>query len=89
MSEFLARLMAPKQLVFERIEHRAPGPHEVSAKTLYSAISAGTELAAFDGLPPLSSAPAYPRLMGYCNIARIEAVGAEVREHSVGELIDA
>jgi len=47
-----------------------PEPH-FYAKTLFSAISPGTELSAYSGEPHLRSQVQYPRLMGYLNIARV------------------
>lgn len=56
------------------LEHEAlgeiSGPH-FYAKTVFSAISPGTELSAFHGEPHLRSNVQYPRLMGYLNIARV------------------
>jgi D-arabinose 1-dehydrogenase-like Zn-dependent alcohol dehydrogenase len=69
---YVAVLTAPQRLHFE--ERDIPGPFPADtllAETLVSAISPGTELAAWQGLPPLSRGPAYPRLMGYCNVARV------------------
>lgn len=52
-----------------------------------SAISPGTELAAYNGLPPLGAAPAFPRLVGYCNVSRVIAVGDDVSSSRVGDRI--
>jgi NADPH:quinone reductase-like Zn-dependent oxidoreductase len=75
-----ARLLAPRTLQFEPIavEQSAPAPDAIVALTEYSAISIGTEKAAYVGLPALRAGPAYPRLVGYCNAARVIRVGAEV-----------
>lgn len=45
-------LNAPRELAFEPIEERAPGPGEVLVRTLYSGISAGTELSQYRGTNP-------------------------------------
>jgi len=74
----VARLLAPRQIVFEE-QPLDPGrlaAGEVFAETLCSAISVGTEMAAYLGEPPLRPGPAYPRLVGYCNVAEIRAAGA-------------
>jgi threonine dehydrogenase-like Zn-dependent dehydrogenase len=73
-----ARLLAPRELRFEAIslEADAPAADELIGLTEYSAVSIGTEKAAYAGLPALRAGPAYPRLMGYCNAARVLRVGA-------------
>jgi threonine dehydrogenase-like Zn-dependent dehydrogenase len=45
-------LKAPRELAFEPIEARALGPEEVRIRTLYSGISAGTELSQYRGTNP-------------------------------------
>jgi Zn-dependent alcohol dehydrogenase len=81
-----ARLLAPRVLRFEPMElaQSAPAPDEIVAVTEYSAISIGTEKAAYVGLPALRAGPAYPRLVGYCNAARVLVVGAGVDGVSPG-----
>ncbi|MCA9816334.1 MAG: hypothetical protein KC652_14545 [Cyanobacteria bacterium HKST-UBA01] len=61
-------------------------PDELLAETVYSVVSPGTELAAWNGLP-LRSGSLYPRLLGYCNLARVTAVGDEVEEIGVGDFV--
>ncbi len=85
----VAKLTAPRQLVFEEGLLKADSlrPNEVLAETVCSAISVGTEVAAYRGDPPLRPGPVYPRLVGYCNIAEVVAVGAAVDGCRTGELI--
>lgn len=66
-------LTGPRQLKFESSDLCAdPLPFgTLLAKTLVSAISPGTETAAWQGLPPLRKGPAYPRFVGYCNVAQV------------------
>ena len=52
-----------------------------------TAISPGTELAAYVGLPPLRDGPAYPRLQGYCNVGRVLTVGERVRHLVPGQRV--
>ncbi|HZU83466.1 MAG TPA: zinc-binding dehydrogenase, partial [Polyangiaceae bacterium] len=59
----------------------------IAARTLFTAISPGTELAAYRGDPPLRPGPVYPRLVGYCNVAEILAVGSGVDGLAPGERI--
>lgn len=60
---------------------------QIIAKTAYSAISPGTELSAWLGKPPLRPSKIYPRLQGYCNIAKVQQVGKSVSAVKVGDLI--
>ncbi|HEY1170937.1 MAG TPA: zinc-binding alcohol dehydrogenase [Verrucomicrobiae bacterium] len=85
----VARLLGPRQLVFEEQVLAADklGPQEVLAETICSAISPGTELSAYLGEPPLRPGPIYPRVVGYCNVAEVKAVGAEVKEYQPGDRI--
>jgi threonine dehydrogenase-like Zn-dependent dehydrogenase len=83
-------LMAPGSLVFqeEHIDLESLAPDEIFCRTLVSAISPGTELAAFQGAPPLRPmAKVYPRLVGYMNVAQVERIGETVRACSVGDRI--
>jgi len=61
--------------------------NEVAARTLYSAISPGTEIAAYIGDPPLRPMKIYPRVVGYCNVAEVVAVGELVRQYKQGDKI--
>ena len=63
------------------------GGREVAAETLYSAISPGTEIAAFDGLRPLRPDRTFSKVVGYCNLARVIAVGEWVTRFAPGDLI--
>ncbi|MDB6160977.1 MAG: oxidoreductase [Gammaproteobacteria bacterium] len=45
-------LKAPRTLAFEPLEHRPLGPDEVRIRTLYSGVSAGTELSQYRGTNP-------------------------------------
>jgi Zn-dependent alcohol dehydrogenase len=84
-----ARLFAPWDLKFEQIsvDLHAIAADEICAVTEYSAVSIGTEKAAYIGMAALRSGPAYPRLVGYCNAARVVGVGTDVKDISVGARI--
>lgn len=57
-------------------------------ETLFSAVSPGTELAAFNGVEPLRpTTRSYPRYMGYCNIGRVVAAGGDVDDLLVGDVV--
>lgn len=82
-------LAAPKVLIVkeQQINANSLNSQSVLAKTLYSAISTGTELAAWAGKPPLRPSTIYPRLVGYCNVAQVQAVGSEVNDLVEGDVI--
>ncbi|MES2495414.1 MAG: zinc-binding alcohol dehydrogenase [Pseudomonadota bacterium] len=82
-----AYLEGPGNLVFREEKLDAPGPCQISCKTLASIISPGTELAAWRGMPPLRPGPIYPRLVGYCNAAEVVSVGRDVTQVSPGDRI--
>lgn len=44
--------------------------YDIDAKTIYSAISPGTEMAAYLEHEPLRPSQLYPRVIGYCNLAK-------------------
>lgn len=84
-------LQSPNQLLKEPLTISPNGlsDNEIFVSTLISAISPGTETAAFLGAPPLrlSSAP-YPRLLGYMSVGLIEAVGRLVSARlQIGDLV--
>ena len=66
---------------------RDPSASQLLCKTLVTAISPGTEIAAWRGLPHLRPGISFPRLMGYCNVSQVEAVGTEVLDIKVGDRI--
>lgn len=73
----------------ERYDSAALEDGQMLCATRYSAISPGTELAAFNGLAPLRpSAAPYPRWLGYMNVAEVLAsrgpvpAGALVYSHA-------
>ncbi len=88
MKSYVVELNGPRQVVITEKEiPEQPPSDSVLARTLYSAISTGTELAAYQGLPPLRPGPVYPRLVGYCNVAEVIAVGSEVKDTQPGDRI--
>lgn len=82
-----AWLEAPRTLSWREERLGAPGPGQLLCRALTSAISPGTELAAWTGAPPLRPGPAYPRLMGYCHVAEVQAAGPDVRRAAAGDRI--
>lgn len=84
----IARLDGPRTLVWAREDlpaHPAPGQHR--CETVISAISPGTELAAWVGAPPLRPGPVYPRVNGYCNVARVMESGVGATGAQVGDRV--
>jgi threonine dehydrogenase-like Zn-dependent dehydrogenase len=84
-----ATLLAPRHLVWEKksLDASKIAPDEIFAITQYSTISPGTEVSAYIGLPPLRPGKIYPRVVGYCNVAQVEAVGADVQRCKPGDFI--
>jgi threonine dehydrogenase-like Zn-dependent dehydrogenase len=82
-------LTQPKtlQIKEELLDLENLAPTELAAKTLFSAVSPGTEVAAYRGDPPLRPMKVYPRVVGYCNVAEVIAVGSAVKSYSVGDRI--
>lgn len=82
-------LAGPRRLELraERLDVSALGPTGVLCETLVSVISPGTELAAYTGQRALRDGPPYPRLQGYCNVARVLAVGSEVGSIGPGDRV--
>jgi len=60
---------------------------EILCETLVSVISPGTEVAAYTGMPPLKPGNTYPRLVGYCNVARVLKIGNKTSGLSVGDRV--
>lgn len=85
----VVRIDGPRELRFDHevLVLEGLGQREVAAETLYSAISPGTELAAYEGLTPLRPDRAHSKVVGYCNLARVIETGEWVRRFSPGDLI--
>lgn len=84
----IVRLLGPRRLVWEEETLPAsPPPDALLCRTVASAISPGTELAAYVGARPLRDVPAYPRVQGYCNVAEVLAVGGAVTSHAPGDRV--
>lgn len=80
-------LDGPGQLSVRQEELNGPAVDQILCKTLVSVISPGTEIAAWTGLPHLRPDVRFPRLVGYCNVGIIEAVGSEMSDYCVGERV--
>jgi 2-desacetyl-2-hydroxyethyl bacteriochlorophyllide A dehydrogenase len=80
-------LSGPRQLFLKEEEIRLDdlGEAEIVAETIYSAISPGTETAAYLGISPLRPGNIYPRVVGYCNIAKVIACGSSVTNWTEGD----
>lgn len=99
----LVRFTSPRKAEVVDFEDQPAGPGEVRLQTLYSGISAGTELTAYRGSNPYLSSEwdterrlfvpgesthAYPLDgWGYEDVGRVEAVGDGVDEGLVGQLV--
>ena len=80
-------LNAPRSLEFRAIELGPCAEDQIICETIVTAISPGTELAAYTGVEPLRPGRQYPRLQGYCNVACVTNVGASVTSVSPGQLV--
>jgi len=87
MKGYTYQLKSPGKLELEESIVEIQGDEEVLAKSIYTAISPGTELAAWLGKPALRPGSVYPRLQGYCNLARVIEIGSETNDISVGDWI--
>ncbi|MBC8236133.1 zinc-binding alcohol dehydrogenase [bacterium] len=82
----ITRICFPKEreVVHEEVEAEFPiGPHDVLIRTLYSVISAGTELAKFTGLQKVE----YPFIPGNRAVGEVIEVGASVRDFAPGDYV--
>lgn len=73
-----------KTLVLESATLPLPGASQLLVKTLHSGVSVGTEFALIRNR--ISWGP-YPLVTGYQAVGRVEAVGATVTGHKVGDLV--
>lgn len=84
-----AYLINPYKLVFKDqiIDDDDLEKESILCETIISVISPGTEVAAYTGAPPLRLGNVYPRLVGYCNVARVIKVGANVSSVTEGDRV--
>lgn len=85
---------APREVTFRSVEVPEPGPQEVVVRVLHSWISNGTEGSFVRGeriagdTPRQESDPLpFPHVPGYQKVGIVAALGAEVRDLSVGDLV--
>ncbi|MDD5571826.1 MAG: zinc-binding dehydrogenase [Bacteroidales bacterium] len=89
MTSKIFELDGPKNLYLrnEEINPDQIEDDEIIAETIYSAISPGTEVAAYRGANPLREGQIYPRVLGYCNVAKIIKTGKNISQFSCGDHI--
>lgn len=103
MTDHALVLTAIRQLAFEGIPPRAPGANEVVVRTLYSGISAGTELSQYRGTSPFMNrewdaatrvfrdgGPSWTfpvRNLGYEEVGEIVAAGTAVTKVKAGDRV--
>jgi threonine dehydrogenase-like Zn-dependent dehydrogenase len=85
----IAILEEPRRLIFklEKLDPENLSEGQVLCQTLVTAISPGTEVAAYRGAPPLRPGVIYPRLVGYCNVARVLRCAPGIDDIRVGDRI--
>lgn len=76
----------PRRVVFREIELTEPVEGAVIARTLFSAISSGTDMKTYRGLQP-PQALYYPLVPGYENVGVIEAVDGAGTGFAVGDRV--
>lgn len=98
----VVQFTAPFQVEIADYEEQLLQPMEVRLKTLYSGISAGTELSHYRGTNPMrgkthdpdlklfregSNRPWYPRSSGYEEVGEVVEVGAGVEGVEIGDIM--
>jgi len=85
----VAHLIAPYELTFkvDHLDENKLDAGSLLCESLVSAISPGTELAAYTGMAPLRPGKVYPRLVGYCNVARVINYGTDVKNIQLGDRV--
>ena len=99
----VAVLTGPRKVELRQVPVSAPGPGEVQIATLFSGISAGTEMNVYRGRAPQWNQrldPAtrlfsrtespdwkYPLTYGYANVGRVVETGDGVKSPSLGEVV--
>lgn len=100
---YLIGLAAPRQIQVQDYDDAPLEPHQVRIRTLYSGISAGTELAFYRGTNPYltnrwdserrlfvqgQSTLTYPVTnLGYEEVGEIVEIGTEVRQVHIGDVV--
>ena len=79
-------LTAPQNLYWKTQKLPKPADNEVLVRTLYGAVSVGTEASLYAGTSR-GSAPSYPKMTGYESYGVVEACGPAVRELKVGDKV--
>jgi len=80
-------LSAPRNLYLKEQVLPDPRANEIMAETVVSALSPGTEVAAYRGANPLKPGIQYPRVQGYCNVAVVTKTGSGVARLKPGDHI--
>ncbi len=69
------------------VENECPGEFDLFVETDCSAVSLGTETAAYRSAPALRPGKVYPRLMGYCNVGTVRKTGRGVKDIVIGQRV--
>src|SRR5262245_10859105 len=93
----------PRAVEVREVEVPTPGPGEIRVATMFSGISAGTEMNVYRGRSPQwrqrfdtatrlfipSDQPewTYPHAYGYANVGRVVDLGEDVTSMAVGDLV--
>lgn len=80
-------LTAPKTLIWRTGDSSEPSTDEVLVRTLYGAVSIGTELPLYLGTSRGSMPTQYPKMTGYESYGVIEALGKDVEGFQLGDRV--
>ncbi len=88
-SKILFKAVEQAELVSEPKENRPPAPNEVVGRTLYSLVSAGTELNIYLGNYQKEGLAwgRLPFVPGYAASLRVESVGSDVKDLKAGDVV--
>lgn len=94
MNTWQVAFTAPGVAALKQTTLPAPGADQVLVKTAYTMISAGTERANLMGMlntnpnvPDDSVLPRFPKVLGYCGVGTVEAIGEKVTSVRVGDRV--
>lgn len=94
----VVQFKAPRCVEIGRVQLAGPSAEEVTVKTMYTAVSTGTEMLLYRGempstisadatIPTLAAPFSYPCTYGYCNVGTVVRVGSNVQSLSVGDTV--
>ena len=81
-------LDSPRNIKIKSEQIPAPVSKEIICKTIVTAISTGSEISHYLGLPPLVPKKSiFPRQLGYCNVSEVIEIGQNVNSVKEGDRV--